>query len=108
MYLFFCLNSHVPWFDCEGTPHTVSWVGIAWWSQTFSKSTTGLNSVFLFLDWLPHYACLLCYLSIAGRRIVGFEPFARGLMQCEMQTALFRFLTRVAKFILFYKWIETK
>ena len=50
-----------------------------------------LNGVFLLLDYsLPFY------LSIAGGRIIGFIPFPRVLVLCEMQSASSRFWTRVA------------
>ena len=36
------------------------------------------------------------YLPIAGGRIIGFIPFPRVLVQCEMQSVSSRFWTRVA------------
>ena len=39
------------------------------------------------------------YLPIAGWRIIGFIPFPRVLVQCEMQSVSFRIWTRVAVFI---------
>ena len=38
---------------------------------------------------------LLCYLPIAGGRILGFIPFPRVLVLCEMQSVSFRIWTRV-------------
>ena len=54
----------------------------------FKRSLTGLNSVFLLLDWLPYQAVepsLPYYLPIAGGRIIGLIPFPRVLVLCEMQ-----------------------
>ena len=45
--------------------------------------------VFLLLNWLPRLKSLFCP-TIGRGRIVGFLPFPRGLMLCEMQTASFR------------------
>ena len=39
------------------------------------------------------------YLSIAGGRIIGFIPFPRVLVLCEMQSVSSRIWTRVAVFI---------
>ena len=42
---------------------------------------------------------LLYYLPIAGGRIIGFIPFPRVLVLCEMQSVSSRIWTRVAVFI---------
>ena len=69
----------------------------------FKRSLTGLNSEFSF-----SYTCCLTkaeepslsyYLPIAGGRIIGFIPFPRGLVLCEMQSVSSRIWTRVAVFI---------
>ena len=39
------------------------------------------------------------YLPIAGGRIIGFIPFPRVLVLCEMQSVSFRIWTRIAVFI---------
>ena len=55
--------------------------------------------VFLLLDWLPSQGwrtSLPYYLPIAGGRIIGFIPFPRVLVLCEMQSVSFRIWTRVA------------
>ena len=57
----------------------------------FKQSFTGLNSEFSF----SYTSCLTkavepslpYYLPIAGGRIIGFIPFPRVLVQCEMQLA---------------------
>ena len=57
----------------------------------FKPSLTGLNSEFFF----SYTSCLKKakepslpnYLAIAGGRIIGFIPFPRVLMLCEMQSA---------------------
>ena len=59
----------------------------------FKRSFIGLNSEFSF----SLTSCLTkaeepslpYYLRIAGERIIGFIPFPRVLMQCEMQSGLF-------------------
>ena len=66
----------------------------------FKQSLTGLNSELSF----SLTSCLTkveepslsFYLPIAGGRIIGFIPFPRVLVLCEMQSALFRIWTRVA------------
>ena len=52
----------------------------------FKSSLTGLNSE----PSLPFY------LPIVGRRIIGFIPFPRVLVLCEMQSVSSRIWTRVA------------
>ena len=66
----------------------------------FKQNLTGLNSGFSFSytscltkaeePSLPHY------LPIAGTRTIGFIPFPRVLVLCEMQPVLSRIWTRVA------------
>ena len=68
--------------------------------QFFKRSLTGLNSESSF----SKTSCLTkaeepslpCYLSIAGGRIIGFIPFPRVLVLCEMQSVLSRNWTRIA------------
>ena len=69
--------------------------------QFFKQSLTGLN----FLNFLsPRLVAsqrlknLVCptILPIAGGRIIGFIPFPRILVQCEMQSISSRIWTRVA------------
>ena len=67
--------------------------------QFFKQSLTGLNSEFSFLT-----SCLTkakepnlpYYWPIAGRRIIGFIPFQRVLVLCEMQPVSSRIWTPVA------------
>ena len=69
----------------------------------FKRSLTGFNSEFSF----SYTSCLTkaeepslsYYLPKAGRRIIGFIPFPRVLVLCEMQSVSFRIWTRVAVFI---------
>ena len=69
----------------------------------FKRSLTGLNSEFSF----SKTSCLTkaeepsqpYYLPIAGRRIIGFIPFPRVLVLCEMQSVSSRIWSRVAVFI---------
>ena len=66
----------------------------------FKRSLTGLNSEFSF----SYISCLTkaeepslpYYLPIAGGKIIGFIPFPRILVLCEMQLASSRIWTRVA------------
>ena len=66
----------------------------------FKRSLTGLTSEFSF----SKNSCLTkteepslpYYLPIAGGRIIGFIPFPRVLVLCEMQSDSFRIWTRVA------------
>ena len=68
--------------------------------QYFKQSLTGLNSEFSF----SLTSCLTkaeepsrpYYLPIAGGRIIGFIPFPRVLVLCEMQSVSSRIWTRVA------------
>ena len=67
------------------------------------QSLTGFNSEFSF----SYTSCLTkaeepslsYYLPIAGGRIIGFIPFPRVLVQCEMQSVSSRIWTRLAAFI---------
>ena len=66
--------------------------------QFFKQSLMGLNSEFSF----PLSSCLIkteepslpYYLPIAGGRIIGFIPFPRVLVRCEMQSISSRIWTR--------------
>ena len=65
--------------------------------QFFKRGLTGLNSEFSF----SLTSCLTkaeepYYLPIAGGRIIGFIPFPRALVLCEMQSVSSRIGTRVA------------
>ena len=66
----------------------------------FKRCLTGLNSeFFLLLDLLPHQGwrtSLPYYLPIAGGRLIGFIPFPRVLVLCEMQSVSSSIWTRVA------------
>ena len=66
----------------------------------FKRSLTGLNSEFSF----SKTSCLTkaeepslpYYLHITEGRIIGFIPFPKVLVLCEMQSATSRFWTRIA------------
>ena len=60
----------------------------------FKRSLTGLNSEFSFSK--AEEPSLPYYLPIAGGRIIGFIPFPRILVLCEMQSVSSRIWTRVA------------
>ena len=66
----------------------------------FKRSLTGLNSEFSFSQTScltkAEEPSLSYYLPIAGWRIIGFIPFPRVLVLCEMQLAWSRTWTRVA------------
>ena len=66
----------------------------------FKRSLTGLNSEFFFSKTScltkAEEPSLSYYLPIAGGRIIGFIPFPRVLVLCEMQSVSSRFWTRVA------------
>ena len=75
--------------------------GRIWYKVNFFKrSLTGLNSEFSF----SYTSCLTkaeepslpYYLPIAGGRIIGFIPFPRVLVLCEMQSVSSKIWTRVA------------
>ena len=69
----------------------------------FERSLTGVNSEFSFSQTsCPTKAeepSLSYYLPIAKGRIIGFIPFPRVLVLCEMQSVSSRIWTRVAVFI---------
>ena len=61
-------------------------------------SLTGLNSEFSFLTSCPTKAeehSLPYYLPIVGGRIIGFIPFPRVLVLCEMQSVSSKIWTRI-------------
>ena len=66
----------------------------------FKRSLTGLNSEFSFSKTSclskAEEPSLSYYLPIAGGRIIGFIPFPRVLVLCEMQSVSSRIWTRVA------------
>ena len=69
-------------------------------SSIFKQSLTGLNLNFSF-SWTScltkaEELSLSYYLPIAGGRIIGFIPFPRVLVLCEMQSVSSRILTCVA------------
>ena len=71
----------------------------------FKRSLTGLNSEFSFSETScltkAEEPSLPDYLPIAGGRIIGFIPFPRVLVLCEMQSVSSRIWTRVAVFIFY-------
>ena len=71
-----------------------------WHKSIFKRSLAGLNSEFSFsqTSWLTkaEELSLPYYLPIAGGRIIGFIPFPRVLVLCEMQSVSTRIWTRVA------------
>ena len=73
--------------------------------STFKRSLTRLNSEFSFSSTCcltkAEEPSLSYYLPIAGGRIIGFVPFPRVLVLCEMQSVLSRIWTRVAVSILY-------
>ena len=66
----------------------------------FNRSLTGLNSEFSYSETSyltkAEEPSLLYYLHIAGGRIIGFIPFPKVLVLCEMQSVSSRIWTRVA------------
>ena len=68
--------------------------------SVFKRSLTGLNSEFSFSKTCcltkAEEPSMSYYLPIAGGRIIGFIPFPRILVLCEMQSVSSRFWTRVA------------
>ena len=60
----------------------------------FKRSLTGLNSETSCLSKAEEPS-LPYYLPIAGGRIIGFIPFPRALVLCEMQSVSSRIWTRV-------------
>ena len=77
--------------------------GRIWQMSIFKRSLTGLNSEFSFSKTSclnkAEEISLSYYLPIAGGRIIGFIPFPRVLVLCEMQSVSSRIWTRVAVFI---------
>ena len=71
----------------------------------FKRSLTGLNSEFSFSETngltKAEEPSLPYYLPIAGGRIIGFIPFPRVLVLCEMQSVRSRIWTCVAVFIFY-------
>ena len=69
-------------------------------SSVFKWSLTGLNSEFSFSSTScltkAEEPSLSYYLPIAGGRIIGFIPFPRVLVLCEMQSVSSRIWPRVA------------
>ena len=65
----------------------------------FKRSLTGLNSEFSFSKTScltkAEEPSLSYYLAIAGGRIIGFIPFPRVLVQCEMQSVSSRIWIRI-------------
>ena len=65
----------------------------------FKRSLTGFEfRVFFLLDKTEELS-LPYYLPIAGGRIIGFLPFPRVLVLCEMQSISSRIWTRVTVYI---------
>ena len=64
----------------------------------FKRCLTGLNSEFSFSSCLTKTEdpSRPYYLPIAGGRIIGFIPFPRVLVLCEMQSVSYRIWIRVA------------
>ena len=66
----------------------------------FKRSLTGFNSEFSFSKTTclnkAEKPSLPYYLPIAGGRIIGFIPFPRVLVLCEMQSVRSRIWTRIA------------
>ena len=67
--------------------------------SVFKQSLTGLNSEFFLLLDKAEEPSLSYYWPIAGGRIIGFIPFPRVLVLCEMQSASSRVWTCVAMYI---------
>ena len=69
----------------------------------FKRSLTGLHSEFSFSETSclakAEEPSLPYYLPIAGGRVIGFIPFPRVLVLCEMQSVSSRIWTRVAVYI---------
>ena len=108
-------SAHLFWAWCHLLSRSISCLGFLWqwWLSypylptppfghnmtQFKQSLTGLNSIFLLLDKLLTKAeelSLPYYLPIAGGRIIGFIPFPKVLVLCEMQSASSRIWTRIA------------
>ena len=74
-------------------PNPSAWAGYDTRS-IFKQSLTGLNSEFSFSKTScltkPEEPSLPYYLPIAGGRLIGFIPFPRVLVLCEMQSVMSR------------------
>ena len=80
-------------------PSPFAWV--EWETKAICKqSLTGLNSEFAFsltgCQTKVKEPSLPYYLSIAGGRVIGFIPFPKVLVLCEMQTASTKIWTLAA------------
>ena len=90
------------WFSFIAYPYLPNPPVRAWYDtrSIFKRSLTGLNSEFSFsqTSCLPETEepSLFYYLPTAGGRIIGFIPFPRVLMRCEMQSVSSRIWTRAA------------
>ena len=105
--------NNLQWLICHKTQPTKSYVfniyvsiftNLSAWAgydtrSIFKRSLQGLNSEFSFsltsCLTKAEEPSLSYYLPIAGGRIIGFIPFPKVLVQCEMQSALSRIWTRV-------------
>ena len=74
-----------------------------WHEVNFAEFYRLKFRIFLLQYWLPkaEEPSLPYNLLIAERRIVGFIPFSRVLVLCEMQMSLSRILIRVTVFIFY-------
>ena len=78
------LHSHIPYLPIPSAQ--------AGWHKVnfFKRGLTGLNSEFSFSKTScrpkAEEPCLPYYYPITGGRIIGFIPFPRVLMLCEMQS----------------------
>ena len=95
IYIYIYIYTHIRW---SYLPNPSARAGYDTRS-IFKRSLTGLNSEFSF----SLTSCLTkavelslpYYLPIAGGRIIGFIPFSRVLVLCEMQSVSSRIWTRV-------------
>ena len=99
MYIFSSLLQMVGWLVLSYLPNPSAQAGYDTRS-IFKQSLTGLNSEFSFslISCLTkaEEPSLSYYLPIAGGRIIGFIPFPRVLVLCEMQSVSSRIWTLVA------------
>ena len=81
----------------------------------FKRSLTGLNLEFFFSKTSCHTKAeepsLPYYLPIAGGRIIGFIPFPRVLVLCEMQSAYqslkyFVLNSTISDILIQYEWFK--
>ena len=100
LYLIFCCVLSSFWYDSFLYLFTNPSARAGYDTRSIFKwSLTGLNTEFSF----SQTSCLTkaeepslpYYLSIAGGRIIGFIPFPRVLVPCEMQSVSSRIWTRV-------------